>query len=126
MICGIGIDHCSISRINHILERDGVEGAFFLKTFTEKERAEGRRRHDKAAFYAARFAVKEAVFKALGTDEIDLRSIESLHYENGRPYVSWNDAISAILKKKGISSIHLSVTTENDVAAAFVIAESDN
>ncbi|MCR5137538.1 MAG: holo-ACP synthase [Oscillospiraceae bacterium] len=143
MIHGIGIDHCSISRIQRILDRGGVDAAFFRKTFTEAERAEGAKRHDTAAFYAARFAVKEAVFKAItapgpeqserdtSTADIlssgpDLRQIESLHMETGRPYVSMNEAIRPWLEAYGITALHLSVTTEEDTAAAFVIAESSS
>ena len=65
MIKGVGIDMCSISRIQHILDREGKDGAFFRRAFSETETEEASLRHDLAAFYAARFAVKEAVFKAL-------------------------------------------------------------
>ena len=65
MITGIGVDLCSISRIRKIMDRDGPDGPFFRKTFTAAEQKEAESRNDKAAFYAARFAAKEAVFNAL-------------------------------------------------------------
>ena len=123
MIHGIGIDHCSISRIQRILDREGEDGAFFQRTFTAAERKEGAARHDTAAFCAARFAVKEAVYKALGWHNLDLREIESLHRENGSPYVFINQALFQAIDSCRIVALHLSVTTEGDTAAAFVVAE---
>ena len=87
------------------------------------ERKEGAARHDTAAFYAARFAVKEAVYKALGWHNLDLREIESLHRENGSPYVFINQALFQAIDSCRIVALHLSVTTEGDTAAAFVVAE---
>ena len=82
MIAGIGVDLCSISRIEKILQREGPDGPFFRRAFTPAEQAEGERRHNKAEFYAARFDVKEAVFKAVAPHPVrgfDLRLVESLH-----------------------------------------------
>ena len=127
MIIGIGVDLCSISRIQKILEREGPDGPFFRRAFTPAEQAEGESRHNKAEFYAARFAVKEAVFKAVAprtTGSFDFRIVESLHHEDGSPYVHINDALAPILQEAGIRILHLSVTTENGFAEAFVIAES--
>lgn len=121
MILGIGTDLCSISRVEKILNREGEDGAFFRRTFTEAERMEASARHDRAQFYAARFAVKEAVAKALRC-RTDLREIESLHREDGSPYVR----LSENLQKLGVSRLHLSITHEGDSALAFVVAEKDS
>ena len=90
MIKGIGLDMCSISRVQSILDREGPDGAFFRRAFSDAEREEASLRHDLAAFYAARFAVKEAVFKAVAplTEKgFDLRIVESVHRPDGSPAV---------------------------------------
>ena len=122
MIHGIGIDICQISRIARLLEREGEDGPFFRRGFTERERAEAEKRHDKACFYAGRFAVKEAVRKAAGFG--DLRQIESLHREDGSPYVCMDSSFGEKLRESGLT-VHISVSNEDDYAVAFAIAEKD-
>ena len=127
MIKGIGTDLCSISRIRRILDREGPDGPFIRRVFTPAERQEASGRHDAAAFYAARFAVKEAVFKAVSPAagrNFDLRLVESLHHPDGSPYVSITDDLRPLLRDADVSVIHLSVTTEGDFAQAFAIAEN--
>ena len=126
MIIGIGVDLCQISRVQHILDREGPEGPFFRRAFTPAEQDEAKRRHDTAAFLAARFAVKEAVFKALAPhtkDGFDFRLVESLHRDDGSPYVHLTDSLLPYLREAGVSRLHLSVSTEGDMAQAFVVAE---
>ena len=126
MVKGIGLDLCGISRIQRILDREGAEGAFFRRAFSEAEREEASLRHDLAAFYAARFAVKEAVFKAVAplTEKgFDLRVVESVHRPDGSPAVRVTDALQPYLDEAGIRTLHLSITTEGDFAAAMVVAE---
>ncbi len=126
MITGIGVDLCQISRIQKILDHEGLDGPFFQRAFTVAEQTEAKARSDKAAFYASRFASKEAVFKALsssGAASFDMRLIETLHDEFGRPYVHIAGAIKSIIAESGICSVHISVTTDGDYAEAFAIAE---
>lgn len=126
MVKGIGLDLCSISRIQNILDREGPEGAFFRRAFANVEREEASLRHDLAAFYAARFAVKEAVFKAVAplTEKgFDLRIVESFHRPDGSPAVRITEALKPFLDEAGIRTLHLSITTEGDFAAAMVVAE---
>ena len=142
MILGIGIDTADITRMEHILERDN--SAFLRRTFTEAERAEAptERTSDqapaqgrgtlgtvrrRAEFFAARFAAKEAVFKAVAhlmpEKTFDLRMVETLHTDNGRPYVSTDGAFGEIMKQTGVEKVHISITTEGHYATAFAIAE---
>jgi len=127
MVKGVGVDLCSISRIQKILEREGPDGAFFRRAFSAAEQEGASLRHDLAAYYAARFAVKEAVFKAvapLTKQGFDLRIVESIHRRDGSPVVCITEALRPFLEEAGIGTLHLSVTTEGDYAAAFVVAES--
>ena len=126
MVRGIGVDLCLISRIQRVIDRDGLESPFIRKCFTEAERKEAASRSDKAAFYAARFAAKEAIFKALsasGVEHCDLRMIETLHSPEGRPFFHPTPGLDRILFEAKIHTIHLSITTEGDFAEAFAIAE---
>ena len=141
MILGIGVDTADISRFETILAR-GTD-AFMMRTFTEAEREAapperektgeaaaslGTRRY-RAEYFAARFAAKEAVFKAVAhlmpEKTFDLRMVETLHEENGRPYVSTDGAFGEVMKQTGVTKVHISITTEGHYATAFAIAEGE-
>jgi len=62
LIVGVGIDLVEVSRFRRAVERWGER--FFGKVFTPEELAEARRRGDFVASLAARFAAKEAAYKA--------------------------------------------------------------
>lgn len=127
MILGIGVDLCSISAIVRLLEDEKLQGSFAAHTFTPREIAAAANRPDPAAYYASRFAAKEAVFKAVAplTKEkgFDLRLVEVLNAPDGSPYVSMTDALTPILQSAGIGRLHISLTDEGDYALAFVVAE---
>lgn len=64
MIFGIGIDIIEVERVkNQISKSNG----FREKIFTEREIEYCESKKNKAQHYAARFAAKEAFFKAIGT-----------------------------------------------------------
>ena len=79
MIAGIGVDLCSISRIEGILNREGPDGPFFRRVFTPAEQAEAEHRHNKAEYYAARFAVS---WKACITKTAALTSACTAPFQN--------------------------------------------
>ncbi len=125
MILGIGIDTVRISEIKG-LSKDLNSGAFD-RIFSETERGECQQKTLPEESYAACFAAKEAVFKAvahlLPEKSFDMRKVETAHREDGSPYIKINPYILAIMKKAGVHRLHLSITTEGDFATAFVIAE---
>ena len=63
MIVGVGLDLCLISRMARALSRS--EGRFAARVFTAEERQYCDERAAPAQHYAARFAAKEAILKAL-------------------------------------------------------------
>ncbi|HKD99842.1 MAG TPA: holo-ACP synthase, partial [Planctomycetota bacterium] len=65
MIVAVGTDLIEVPRVARALERLGDR--FERRIYTEQERAYCRRRRNFAESFAARFAAKEAVMKALGT-----------------------------------------------------------
>jgi len=131
MIIGIGVDTVYTDRIRKMLEKD-EESAFFRRTFTQAERElapETGRLKPKAEYYAGRFAVKEAVFKAVSPNSelpLDLRKIETLRAGDGHPYIHVNEEIRPVLASAGIARIHVSITHEKDYATAFAVAEKEN
>lgn len=127
MIRGIGVDMTEIREVRRLAETS--DRSFVERTFTEKEREASLKAADRWEYLAARFAVKEAVFKALAhlTRErtFDFREIETLNKEDGSPYITLTPVLQSVMEETGASKLHVSVTHEKEYACAFVIAESD-
>ncbi len=124
MIVGVGIDSVSISRIAGLLDRYGRR--FLEKIFTEDEIAEGLGRRDSAQYFAARFAAREAFFKALGTGwgrGIPLKEVGVTREESGKPLLSLSRRAKEAAESLGASISHLSLSHEADIAQAIVILE---
>lgn len=126
MIKGIGIDTVDIYEMeNYIQDFD----SFITHTFTKKEIELSNNKPNKAEYYASRFAVKEAVFKALAhlttKKSFDFRLVETLIHEDGAPYVHITDGLSEIMKEANVTNIFLSLTHETQYATAFVIVSDD-
>jgi len=114
-----GIDIIEVNRIQESIETLGE--TFLNKVFTEKEieYCESKKMQ-KYQSYAARFAAKEAVFKALskdlnGRNEITWKNIEVLNEESGRPIVNLIDI------KQEIISIDISLSHVKETAIASVV-----
>jgi|GEM_PF-395735 len=129
MVKGIGIDIVSIRRMARRLASPTTGPAFLTHTFTQAERdAAPGRAGLQAAYYAARFAGKEAVYKAvahlLPQHAFDMRIVETLNAADGCPYVSRTAALDKLLKDAGVAGLEISISTEGDNAVAMVVAES--
>lgn len=123
MIIGIGIDQIEVDRVARKLDDD----AFMTKVFASSELAYCRSRGVPAQSFAARFAAKEALLKALGKglfDGIDLVDIVVETDESGQPSIQLVESASAAVKDLGQIRIHLSLTHLKDIAAAFVVVEN--
>lgn len=128
MVKGIGIDTVEIARMRARCARSsGKESAFFQRTFTDAERAEAAQRHDAAAYYAGRFAVKEAVYKAIAhltdTAVLDFRSVETLADAHGCPHVVPSERLAQALEEAGVTELLVSLTNEGEYATAIVLAQ---
>lgn len=125
MIRGIGIDTVSIHDMEAMRQR--LKPQALAKIFSEAEMAEANVSTHPAEYLAARFAVKEAVFKAvahlLESRHFDLRIVETLHNGDGSPCLSPTPAMKRILHEAGVERVHISVTTEGDIATALAVAE---
>jgi holo-[acyl-carrier protein] synthase len=124
MVKGVGIDSVSIPEMKRHIQQLG----FIKHTFTEAEVHLAEDRIDQEEYYAGRFAVKEAVFKALAhhtkARTFDLRMIETLNDSDGYPYLSICSQLSELMKEAGISEILISITTEGEYATAIAVANS--
>ena len=111
MIKGLGVDIVENNRFSSF-----PTGAL-EKIFTPFELCEMERRVDKTEFLASRFAVKEAVVKALGTGfgAIGARDIETRNDEKGKPFVS--------VKGERKDNIHISLSHEKEYSIAFAVLE---
>jgi len=67
MILGTGVDIAEVARIRKALENPASGARFRQRVFTVGERNYCEKRKRCYESYAARFAAKEAVMKALGT-----------------------------------------------------------
>ena len=114
MILGQGIDIIEVSRIAKAIERWGDD--FLKHVFTDQEIAYARKRRFPDQHFAARFAAKEAVLKAIGENaDIGWKDIEIINQHSGKP--------SCIFHNKEFSPkilISLSHTKEYAVASAII------
>lgn len=125
MIAAIGIDIIEISRVEQSIRQHGSR--FIERVFTAGEIAYCEARPSRIASYAARFAAKEAVMKALGTgwgDGVGWRQIEVVCGGGGAPSLSLSGRALERLKELGAARAHLSLSHSDLMAMAQVILES--
>lgn len=125
MIVGIGMDLIEIERIQAAIAKK----AFITRVFTPREQAYcDSRNAGRSSSYAARFAGKEAVLKALGTGLIKgtLQEIEILPDALGAPVVTLSGTFAKIAAKKNITKIYISLTHARQYAAAQVVCWGGN
>ena len=121
-VVGLGMDVCSVARIQAILDGPRRD-RFIARVFTTAEQSICQRRADAASAYAARFAAKEALVKALGAPPgLSWQDMEIVR-ESGAPNFKLVGVTAAEVKKRGVS-ILLSITHDAGVAAATVILQS--
>lgn len=121
MIIGIGNDILELDRF-----RKTVSNARFLKRyFTEKEIALYDQRHQNTDILAGNFAVKESISKVFGTGVVgfDMRDIEVLRADSGKPVINLYNNAKSISDALGINRWHVSISHHKTDVAAFVIGE---
>ncbi|MFC9711625.1 holo-ACP synthase [Paenibacillus sp. NPDC056933] len=128
MIYGIGNDVLEIGRMRKLLSGRHAE-AFMNRILTPAEREIANHRGKRMTeFVSGRFAAKEAVSKAFGCgigSMMSFTDIEVLPDEKGRPVATlsaqaWERLQLPYGKKY---DIHLSITHQTELAAAFAIVE---
>jgi holo-[acyl-carrier protein] synthase len=126
MIVGIGLDLVKIDRLRGIAER--WRARFLDRLYTEAERRDCMKKAAPYASLAGRFAAKEAVLKALGTgwtDGVSWHDIQVVNDRSGRPRATVSGRVKTLMKRAGVTTIHISLSHDTDYAVAqAVLAKS--
>ncbi|EEX48719.1 MULTISPECIES: holo-ACP synthase [Jonquetella] len=118
MIVGIGVDLCSIVR----MERCCADDFFIRRVFTPDEAAYCLRQAAPARHFAARFAAREAFVKAagLGLLEIGFHNVSVARDAAGRPSLLLSGRAEEVCRG---GTVHLSLSHDGGQAIAFVVIE---
>ena len=112
----VGVDVIEIERIRRALDRPG----FAERCFTEAERAYCDSKPNPAQSYAARFAGKEAVGKALGCGvRFTWKEIEIVG--RPKPSVRLSGKTAAYAERVDAGALDLSMTHSRELAAAVCV-----
>lgn len=120
-LVGIGIDSVDLPRFAAVLER---RPSLATRVFTPGEQAFAGRLANPVPSLAARFAVKEAVMKALGVGigSIDWTDVEVVRAAGDAPSLSVTGRAAALAGAMGVSGWRISMTHTDTVASAVVAA----
>jgi holo-[acyl-carrier protein] synthase len=123
MIRGIGVDIIEIERIRESIQSQGEQ--FLGKVFTAQEIAYCSAKHNSAQHYAARFAAKEAVSKALSTGwagEFRWKDVELTNDPSGQPHIVLHGPL-----REGLmgSSVFVSMSHSHSHVVAMVIIDGE-
>ncbi len=123
MIFGIGTDIIEIERIEKEISKGN---RFKEKIFTLKEIQYCESRKTKVQNYAARFAAKEAFFKAIGTGwrgGLTFKDIEIANNELGKPEIVLYGKTKKFIEQSKVTNIQVSLSHLKDLASAIVVLE---
>ncbi len=123
----IGIDIVEIGRLSRVSKKWGK--SFLQKVYTDRELAYAKSKRFPYQHLAARFAAKEAIFKALGeveTNFVGWKNIEILNDAYGKPVVYWHGDAERTRKKRNLKGavVSLSHTENYAVASAMLVFNS--
>ena len=123
MIVGIGVDVVEIARFERALQRTPNLTA---RLFSESEQLkDGVARPLRSL--AGRFAAKEALIKALGDSAgVTWHDMRVVSDALGNPSLQLLNATKTIAERRGITSVHLSMSHDAGIAIAYVIAEAQH
>ena len=122
MIEGVGVDVVEIPRLQRAIDEWG--DVFLNKIFTEREILYAQAKQSPAPHIAGRFAVKEAVAKALATgwsSGFRWKDVEVENDSSGKPTVVLHGRVSELLKG---SRVLVSLSHSENVVVAFAIIVS--
>jgi holo-[acyl-carrier protein] synthase len=126
MIVGTGVDIVETERIAQAFERHGER--FTRRLYTPGEIDYCERFKNKAERYAARFAAKEAAFKALGTgwgEGVRWLDVEVTHQPSGKPELLLTGRAGQLARELGVARTAVTISHSDRYVVAQVIFESD-
>ena len=116
MIIGMGIDLAEVERYQF---SDAERERFARKVYTDEEMRYAMRKRHWAERLAGFFAAKEATRKAFG-HAIPWRDVGVTHERSGRPAIALYGKAAELIERRGVRSIHLTITHTATTAAAVV------
>ena len=125
MIAGIGVDLCSISRVEEALASDYFRDELFSAEEIAYAESKGAGRFGS---YAACVAAREAFIKASGftlSAVMFSRNFELVHDLDGAPAVKLSGDLAARYPENN-AQIFVSISHEGDYACAMVVIEKIN
>ncbi len=126
MIVGTGVDLAETARIEQTLAQHGER--FAKRIFTPREIAYCEKFKNRVERYAARFAAKEAAFKALGTGwgaGVRWLDVEITHQPSGKPELALAGRAYEVAQQLGVTRMAVSISHADRYVVAVVIFESD-
>lgn len=123
MLRGMGVDIVEIERIRNLARTEGPR--FLEKVFTPGEIAYCTAKHDAALHFAARFAAKEAVSKALATGwsgAFRWKDVEISNDAGGQPRVLLHGRLHELLPA---ASVLVSISHSASHAVAVAVIEKE-
>ncbi|MDO4537459.1 MAG: holo-ACP synthase [Coriobacteriales bacterium] len=122
---GIGVDMLEIARMEKTLAR---RPHFAARVFTDEERAYCDRMSRSAQHYAACFAARGAVLKALGVGReqgVRLGDVSVVRGDAGQPQVALGGRAAELAAEQGVHEVALSLSYTHEVAVANAVAVTD-
>lgn len=126
MAAGIGVDMLEIARMERVIKR---RPSFLKRVFTDGERAYCDSCARPAEHYAARFAAREAVLKALGTgfsEGIGFKDVSVTNDEWGKPIAVLSGRAAEVAAERGVQEVALSLSHTRDVAVANAVLVTED
>ena len=123
MITGVGIDLVEVERVAVKIRK---EIGFRELVFSKMEIAYCEKKTNKFEHYAARFAAKEAFFKAIGTGwgkNTAFNEIEIVNNTDGKPEIFFLGKTAATIAEMTLGKIFVSLSHIKTMAIAMVIIE---
>ena len=124
-ILGVGVDIIDNLRIEKSLKKQ----TFIKRIYTINEIVTSAKIKNKVAYYAKRFAAKEAFSKSIGTgfrDDFNFKDISIINDKKGKPTFILSEKLKKLIKKKfNVASFNLflSISDEKKYSIAYVILQ---
>ena len=119
-IIGIGVDVVDIARFEEVIARTP---AIVDRLFTSAEQTSANGHQLPLVSLAGRFAVKEAVAKALSAPA-GMEFHDCQVSNGGAPTLTITGTVEQVAQSLGVTHWHVSLSHDGPVAIAYVIAES--
>ena len=114
-----------ITEIDRIEEMSRKHSGFISSVFTKNEIAYCQGKRNIYQHFAARFAAKEGVMKAVGRgwlQGLEWTDIEIINMSAGQPEIQAHGTLQKLMREKGITSFAVSMSHCKKYATATVLA----